>query len=185
MDRVHITRALLEAIETKDPRESADRARMLELLNVAGARAFDRDHFVPGHFTASAFLVSTDGQQVLLIHHGKLDRWLQPGGHIESDDRDPYAAALRELEEEVGVEPTSVSGTRDLFDVDIHEIPARKNEPAHEHFDLRFLLQAASDEFTAGEEVKSAAWRTLSDLLETADDESVRRAATKLLNRNR
>ncbi|MEN8041330.1 MAG: hypothetical protein ABFR95_07475, partial [Actinomycetota bacterium] len=45
-----------------------------------------RSEFEPGHFTASGFVTSPDGEALLLIHHGKLDRWLQPGGHIDPED---------------------------------------------------------------------------------------------------
>ena len=63
----------------------------------------DRDRFVPGHFTASGFVVSPDGSSLLLIHHRRLDRWLQPGGHIDPEDASPIAAAAREVTEETGV----------------------------------------------------------------------------------
>ena len=34
-----------------------------------------------GHVTASGWVVSPDRRQVLLMHHRKLNRWFQPGGH--------------------------------------------------------------------------------------------------------
>src|SRR5690606_7888674 len=34
----------------------------------------------PGHVTGSAWVVSPDRRRCLLVHHAKLDRWLQPGG---------------------------------------------------------------------------------------------------------
>ena len=54
------------------------------------AEPFARDHYQPGHFTASAFVLDPDEQAVLLIYHGKLKRWLQPGGHVEERDRDLF-----------------------------------------------------------------------------------------------
>ncbi len=39
-----------------------------------------------GHFTASAFLLNHDQTKFLLMHHKKLNKWLQLGGHCESDD---------------------------------------------------------------------------------------------------
>ena len=56
-----------------------------------------------GHFTASAWLVSSDGIRALLTHHRKLDRWLQLGGHADGD-RDLARAALREAREESGLD---------------------------------------------------------------------------------
>lgn len=48
-----------------------------------------------------AIFVLNEGK-VLLIKHKKLNRWLPPGGCIESDET-PDEAALREVYEEVGV----------------------------------------------------------------------------------
>ena len=99
-----------------------------------------------GHVTGSAWIVSHDQRRVLLTHHRKLDRWLQLGGHADGDG-DLLRVALREAREE--------SGLRDLrplpdvpdpvpLDVDVHAIPERGTEPAHLHFDVRFLLIAAA-----------------------------------------
>lgn len=92
-----------------------------------------------GHVTASAWIVSPGRKRALLLHHGKLQRWLQPGGHIE-DDRTLLAAALREAQEETGLNCRAVDPA--VFDLDIHPIPAHAGEPAHLHYDVRFLLEA-------------------------------------------
>ena len=89
----------------------------------------------PGHFTASGFVLSPDRGSVLLILHGKLNRWLQPGGHIESADASVEAAARREIAEETGLEAMTRAGT-DLARIDAHQIPARGIEPEHVHIDL-------------------------------------------------
>ncbi|MEL6548312.1 MAG: NUDIX hydrolase [Myxococcota bacterium] len=174
----------LRAYAPTDPSELEHRDRMVALLTTSGDAAFDRTHWTPGHFTASAFVLSPGGDSVLLIHHGKLDRWLQPGGHIETEDSSAFDAALREVEEEVGVSPTSLSSDRSLFDVDIHPIPARGADPGHEHFDLRFLFRATSDRFDAGDEVKDARWWDLKALASHAEDPSVARAVRKLVKRD-
>ena len=174
---------LADALRTYTPAdegEAVHRQRMLALLDRDGAAAFVRNHFDPGHFTASAFVLSTDGRSLLLIHHAKLDRWLQPGGHIDATDASPLAAAKRELHEEAGV--TEADGPAELFDLDIHPIPAnpKKAEPAHEHFDLRFLLRASSDVVTAASDALAARWVPLAEAA-TAEDASVCRAVKKLL----
>lgn len=162
-----------------DPREALSRDRMLELLEAEGA--FDRDHFHPGHFTASAFVLSPEQDEILLIFHKKLSLWLQPGGHIEPGDESLLAAAHREVAEEVGLHDLpNVTGDGSLFDIDIHSIPARRDEPAHEHFDVRFLLQAKSRDFQASDEVEGARWVPLLEIVEKAIDESLRRPARKL-----
>jgi 8-oxo-dGTP pyrophosphatase MutT (NUDIX family) len=162
-----------------DPHEALARDRMLELILAEGA--FDRDHFHPGHFTASAFVLSPEQDAILLIFHKKLSLWLQPGGHIEPGDESLLAAAHREVAEEVGLHglPNGVVDGS-LFDIDIHSIPARRDEPTHEHFDVRFLLRAQSRDFRASDEVAGARWVPLPEVAENATDESLRRPARKL-----
>jgi len=130
--------------------ERRHRLRMLALLET-GPKAFSRDHFDPGHFTASAFVLSPGGDKLLMILHGKLGRWLQPGGHVEPDDVDLAMAALREVCEETGLHPTQLRLPHDgIFDLDIHPIPPRGDDPAHEHFDVRYLLRATSEQIPMG-----------------------------------
>ena len=74
------------------------------------------------------------GDRVLLAHHRKLGRWLQPGGHSDGDP-DTLAVALREAREESGLDVQALDDA--IFDLDLHRIPARDREPAHLHFDVR------------------------------------------------
>jgi len=92
-----------------------------------------------GHVTASAWIVDQDLRHALLVHHRRLQRWLQPGGHIENDTT-VLEAALRETREETGLacEPASSA----IFDIDIHRIPSNAREVSHLHYDIRFLLVA-------------------------------------------
>lgn len=97
-----------------------------------------------GHITASAWLVNKEGDKALLMHHTKLDKWFQLGGHSDGDPN-TLAVAIKEAQEEsgiFGIEPIST----DIFDIDIHLIPANSKEAAHYHYDVRFLLRVASDE---------------------------------------
>lgn len=121
---------------------------MDEAAFVARARAFvethtdvfDREH-LPAHVTGSAWVVSQDFSQALIMHHVKQDQWFQPGGHADGD-ADILRVALRETAEETGIDPEQVRLlTDDVFDVDIHVIPASEHGPWHEHIDIRFLVQ--------------------------------------------
>jgi 8-oxo-dGTP pyrophosphatase MutT (NUDIX family) len=138
----------------------------------------DRDRFSPGHFTASGFVVSPDGSSLLLIHHRRLDRWLQPGGHIDPGDASPITAAAREVREETGVSVEPILS--DLIDLDIHPIPPRSPEPAHEHFDLRFAFRALDETLVGDDEVLDAIWVPWDDLDAYAVDGSVTRATAAL-----
>jgi 8-oxo-dGTP pyrophosphatase MutT (NUDIX family) len=122
---------------------------------------FVRSHRI-GHFTGSAFLVSADGTRVLLMHHRKLDRWLQPGGHADGD-ANLARVALREAREETGVAGLRVEGG--IFDLDRHRIPARGDEPEHWHYDVRYVVRAGTDErFAINTESLALAWRPVADV---------------------
>jgi 8-oxo-dGTP pyrophosphatase MutT (NUDIX family) len=100
-----------------------------------------------GHITGSAVLTNAGRSMLLLIWHEKLGRWLQPGGHCEPDqDADVQATALRELVEEAGLRESSLKlVSAQPFDVDVHPIPARKHEPDHWHYDVRFLFELVGE----------------------------------------
>lgn len=160
-----------------DPRERGFQQRMLELLTLPAPTS--RHAFVPGHLTASAFVLSPERDAVLLILHKKLKLWLQPGGHIEAADASLGEAARREVAEEVGLQlPASAAGA--VFDLDIHAIPGRKDEPAHEHFDVRFLFHSPTLVIATNDEVIDARWAPLANIEQLTSDESVLRVARKL-----
>lgn len=149
----------LHAYTSDDEAEAQHRRAMLALLE-AGDEAFSRDHFAPGHFTASCYIVDADGR-LLLHHHRRLNRWLQMGGHVEAHES-PDIAALREGREESGLgDLADVIGG--IFDLDIHPIPAAKGEPDHAHFDIRYLARTSSPDALTIDRAESneLAWVTL------------------------
>jgi hypothetical protein len=83
---------MLAGYRPSDAREAEHQRRMLDLIGSPGD-AFSRSHYSPGHFTASAFVLSPDESSLLVVLHRKLGRWLQPGGHIDPDDTDFESAA--------------------------------------------------------------------------------------------
>ncbi len=177
-NRIEALHVLLHQHAPACDEETVYRDRMLALLDSSGD-PLSRGHYDPGHFTASGFVLSPDGKSVLLILHRKLGRWLQPGGHVDPDDADLFAAACREIHEEVGLGELD-QVTPGVYDVDIHPIPARKAEPAHEHFDVRFLLRARSTVIDANDESHDTAWTALADLADRMTDPDERRVITKL-----
>lgn len=164
-----------------DDLERAHRDALVELATRAGATL--RSHFEPGHFTASAFVLSPDGEALLLIEHSKLKRWLQPGGHVDPTDRDLEAAARREVAEETGLTDLELLGPAP-FDLDVHVIPERRKpgreEPEHRHFDVRYLFRARTREVRAGSDALAARWVPLAEVPSVESDESVWRAVRKL-----
>lgn len=118
---------------------------------------FERHHKA-GHITGSAWLINPAGNKVLLTLHRKLRRWMQTGGHADGEP-EPLRVALREAEEESGI-PGITPASTTIFDIDIHLIPANKdrNEPAHYHYDIRYLLRAPHEDFIISEESEALAW---------------------------
>lgn len=164
-----------------------------ESATVSRFRRFVQDHVAcfertleAGHVTGSAWVLDPSGACVLLTHHRKLGRWLQLGGHADGDS-DVLRVALREAEEESGLAVAAVAseGRAQILDLDIHRIPERRGrrglEPAHEHYDVRFALRAASADFHVSEESLELAWVALDELGRYEVDSSVRRMAAKWL----
>ncbi|MDF1597053.1 MAG: NUDIX domain-containing protein [Acidimicrobiia bacterium] len=147
-------RDLLTTFVPPDELQASYRSRMLDLTRIDGDPTAG-DLYDPGHFTASGFVAAPDRDGVLLIHHTKIGTWLQPGGHIEPDDVSIERAIRREVEEETGLADMASLG---LLDIDIHQFPARRDGPAHLHFDVRFGFLAASGIVTSGEGTRDVRW---------------------------
>ncbi len=123
--------------------------------------AFDRDP-ARDHVTASAFVLSPDLTSVLLTHHARLNLWLQLGGHCDGIADAPFVAA-KEAYEESGLRRIRQLG-QEVFDVDIHQIPPSSREPAHLHYDVRYLFVAEAGTARASVESHALAWVPLADL---------------------
>jgi 8-oxo-dGTP pyrophosphatase MutT (NUDIX family) len=122
--------------------------------------------------------VNATGCEVLLTHHRKLDRWLQLGGHADGDG-DVLGVAMKEAEEESGLTDFSHVG-HGIFDIDIHLIPERKGEPAHFHYDVRYVLRANGClDFTVSEESHDLRWVKLDGVKTLTSEPSMMRMVAK------
>ena len=167
---------LLDAYEQQNQLEAECVGQIRELVRKY-SDCFERS-CLPGHITASAWIVSRDRKRFLLTHHRKLERWLQLGGHADGDS-DVFAVAVREACEESGLPRFERLGSLPI-DVDVHRIPARVGEPAHEHHDIRFLLAAESDEeVVVSDESHALAWFDWDALESDFQEESLLRMGRK------
>ena len=132
------------------------RDAFLDLLRTTAA-PYSRAQFVPGHITASCYIID-DGGRLLLHHHRRLDRWLQMGGHLEEGET-PAGAALREAAEESGLRDLRIVSDG-IADLDVHVIPAGRGEPEHRHFDVRYIARTGSPDAIAmdAQESKALQW---------------------------
>ncbi|MFN0084246.1 MAG: NUDIX hydrolase [Blastocatellia bacterium] len=149
----------------------------IEEFVLENERWYDRALSI-GHLTGSAWILDKERTHALLTHHRKLDLWVQLGGHTEGD-ADMLSAACREAREESGL-PDVVPAAETIFDVDIHAIPARREEPAHFHYDIRYLFTADRGRpLTVSGESMSLAWAPLAEISNYTREESVLRMTRK------
>jgi 8-oxo-dGTP pyrophosphatase MutT (NUDIX family) len=178
-------RAQLAAYAQRQPADAAMADEFSTLLDDP-ENPFLRERLA-GHFTGSAWLVSADGERVLLTHHRKLDRWLQLGGHADGD-RNLARVALKEAEEESGLSGLVLEDGA-LFDIDKHWIPERRDVPGHWHYDARYVVRAVgSEQFAISEESLALAWREIRDVAAAVidapdNDDSLPRMAKRWLAR--
>jgi 8-oxo-dGTP pyrophosphatase MutT (NUDIX family) len=162
---------LLARYEPRTGTEAADRARVREVL--AGDDPYSRA--LPLHATGSALIVHPDSRRVLLRWHTRQQSWLQVGGHGDPGESDPLAIALREGREETGLTDLRPWPDERLLHLVVVGVPARGEEPAHEHADLRFLL--ATDRPGAARPEKPDAplrWLTFADARDLASEPNLR-----------
>lgn len=125
-----------------------------------------------GHLTGSALVVDPAGQQVVLLHHRKLQRWLQPGGHCDGD-ANLAAVALREATEETGIDGLRVHPV--AVDLDVHRVAPPDDGP-HLHLDARFLVVApAGAEPPGNHESTAIRWVTPDEVDDLGVDEGTGR----------
>jgi 8-oxo-dGTP pyrophosphatase MutT (NUDIX family) len=141
MERTQLIQLLHEYFPTA-PEEMKFKEDMLNFIK-HNKDCFERSN-QEGHITGSAWLLNKDMNKALLMHHTKLDKWFQLGGHCDGES-DVLAVAIKEAQEESGIDDI-VPVSSKIFDIDIHPIPENKKEKAHYHYDVRFLLHVASDE---------------------------------------
>ena len=146
---------MLESYLPSSKEEKDYKERMLDFI-LENENCFERS-LDKGHITASAWLVNSDESHALLMLHTKLGLWVQLGGHCDGDF-DPLKVAIKEAKEESGI--NKIIPIQDkIFDIDIHLIPESKNEKAHYHYDVRFLLKIeSSEEIKSNRESKELRW---------------------------
>ena len=111
-----------------------------------------------------------DDDKLLLIHHGKLNKWLPVGGHIEKDEV-PDNALIREIKEETGLDIEIVmkdtiqpigNTSRVLalpFHISIHSVGD------HDHCSLFYICKAKNvSSLKINNELKAFNWFSKEDL---------------------
>ena len=129
--------------------------------------------------TGSSWIIDTIGHSVLLVHHKKLNRWLQPGGHADGEEG-IISVACKEAKEETGLKSLKLVNDQ-IFDIDIHLIPARRDVKSHFHHDIRFLFTADINErYIVSDESNELAWISFDSIHEyIGNNDSIHRMVIK------
>lgn len=133
---------------------------------------------------ATIYIVD-QAERVLLIYHKKLKKWLPPGGHINPNESPPEAA-VREASEETGLDVAllfqenvwikswNASSIPRPFLCLLEEIPAYKDEPAHQHMDMIYVGRPVGGiEKHQPKEVQEMRWFTSDELLKLKPEEEI------------
>jgi 8-oxo-dGTP pyrophosphatase MutT (NUDIX family) len=149
------------------PDPAQDALRQAVLAFVLGRPDACRRVCVPGHITASALVLDHTGGQALLTLHPRIGRWVQLGGHCEDADADIVAAALREAEEESGIDGLTIESIPAALHV--HALTCSLGVPTR-HLDVQFVAHAPADaQITCSDESLDLRWWPLGGLPEGAD----------------
>ncbi|WKK75190.2 NUDIX hydrolase [Marivirga salinae] len=173
----------MEALKQYRPlseKEEEYKNKMLELYEAKGKKAFSRNN-LEAHFTASAWIINSHSKEILLLHHKKLNKWLQPGGHADGET-DLEKVARKEVNEETGLENLKLV-SNDVYDIDIHLIPENKGIPEHYHYDVRFAYFCESNEKTRiNHESNDFQWIKIKEVETLTQEPSILRMVKKSKN---
>jgi 8-oxo-dGTP pyrophosphatase MutT (NUDIX family) len=170
-----VIKTMLNNYQPTTEKEHDSYSYMLKFLET---HEYPFDRATPeGHFTASALILSHDRTHVLLLHHPKLKRWLQPGGHGEDTDSTAFSVALREAIEETNRSAEELKNNAQLIGIDVHHIPTHKDILAHHHLDMRFLFTCEPNQNENGENVDGQQtlikWFPINEQLHTIVDKDL------------
>jgi 8-oxo-dGTP pyrophosphatase MutT (NUDIX family) len=169
---------LLSRYVPRNPTEAADVARILPAV------ASMQDPWLrstPLHITASALVVHPDSRRVLLRWHQRQRAWMQVGGHGDPGETDPLEIALREGREETGLTDLFPWPDAGVVHVAVVPVPAKGDEPVHEHADVRFVLATADPGAVRPEKPDAPVrWFSLREAYEATTETNVRETLTRV-----
>lgn len=132
-------------------------------------------------YCASAYTIDFKEKQVLLMYNKKLNKWLQPGGHIEGKET-PIETAIRETLEETGVKIKVVGPSFDNISYQPIATERYQNKVG-DMIDIQYLGIPLSRELLNDEDNKTK-WFSIDELeFENDIDEEIKIKIKDLYNR--
>ena len=150
----------IEAFRPGNEQEEKDRQELLNWLD-SGLDVYSRQCGA-AHLTASAWVVSPDRAQVLMIYHNIYHSWAWMGGHADGME-DLRTVAEKEVREECGLsELTALSDgifSLEVLTVDGHEKRGHYVS-SHLHLNVTYLFEAdpSAPVFIKPDENSGVAW---------------------------
>jgi 8-oxo-dGTP pyrophosphatase MutT (NUDIX family) len=170
---------MIQTFDDPSDRAAIKSLELILMLLECSPDPFSRAQFTPGHITCTGLVLAADGERMLMVHHGRLNRWLLPGGHVEPTDAEIWDTAHREVVEETGAQlvPSTVPI---LAGLDVHGIPAGKGEPYHIHHDILFHFHADGDQIRLSPESRAISWCAPHEFDRYSVPDNVRRAYARV-----
>ena len=150
----------IEKFEPSNEQEANDKNIILDFANKTGNRVLLRESEI-AHITSSGFIMNSNLNKVLMVHHNIRGVWAWTGGHADGDSNLLYVAK-KEAMEETGVANIN-HHFEDIASVDILPVfgHTRKGKyvSVHLHLSIAYILicdeyeslKAKPDENTAVE----------------------------------
>ena len=134
-------------------------------------------------FTSSVYILEEG--KVLLLFHGKLQKWLPPGGHVEMGEL-PSECAIREALEETGLHVELIKDEHVwIFRLNatsferpwlclLENIPEHKSQPAQQHVDFVYVGKVIGGQIEEEHRMQhQIRWFTQEEVLSLKPDDEI------------
>lgn len=164
---------IIEQYETKNEQEKRDQSLMLEQMELVGEQILTRESET-AHMTSSGVVLNPTMDKMLMIHHKLYNTWAWTGGHADGED-DPLETAIREAQEETGVEIILPLST-EAASIEVLPVFGHQKKGAyvstHLHFNISYILIAEESEVLQvnEEETNGVEWVSVSKIPEYSNE---------------
>lgn len=182
---------LYEQIKNYNPvndQERNDKEQMLRFME-QNSDYLSRENQI-AHFTTSIWTVNKERTKTLMVYHNLYDSWSWIGGHADGEE-DLCAVAMRELQEETGVQFARLV-SEEILSLETLTVGGHMKRgqyvPSHLHFNLTFLAEADEKEALVvnADENQAVKWWTFEEALQASSEPwMVERIYKKLIEKSR